>query len=79
MGPKFTLCVYGRLGDCRAALSVYDPTRQAQMVVEAVNAELARLPRAGVPADARAAAIEVLRRLGFGEADAGRWFERPGA
>jgi hypothetical protein len=79
MGPRFTLCVYGRLGDCQAALSVYDPTGQAQVMVEAVNAELARLPRAAVPADARAAALEVLRRLGFGEPDAGGWFERRGA
>lgn len=73
----FVLAVYGRVGAYQARVSVADETRAALPLVARVNDELVALPLAGVPADARAAAWRVLRRLGFGEPDAGGWFEGP--
>jgi hypothetical protein len=72
--PQFMLAVYGRPGDNQALLSAYDLTRTSKPLVEAINAELGRLPRDGTRQSLRAAADKILRRAGLVGPDAGGWY-----
>jgi hypothetical protein len=71
------LAVYGRPGDAQASLSAYDVKRGSKALVDEINAELRRLPRGQHKQETHSAAVEVLRRHGFGEPNRAGWYELP--